>query len=229
MTSEQDVLVLDLHVDDPPFAGPRWFPEGTGFEVCRVTRGGRPETPGRWSHVVVSGSALSILAEPEWMPEVSAFLLAVRDRGVPIMGVCYGCQLLARVFFGMDHVRLNPKGVEVGWLPVDVLDEADGWFDDLPRPFHTWHFHYDEVHDLPPGCRVLASSPGCDVQAWDHPEMRVFATQFHPEMDVETGNAGFRKEAEKLAKHGIDPEDLVAATRDDGAQALFARFLAKTW
>jgi GMP synthase (glutamine-hydrolysing) len=229
MTGEQDVLVIDLHIDDPSFAGPRWFPEGMAYEVCRVTRGESPVTPERWSHVVISGSSLSILAHPEWMPEVEAFLQAAGARNVPVMGVCYGSQLLARVFFGMDHVRLNPGGVEVGWLPVDVVDEAEGWFDGLPRPFSTWHFHYDEVHDLPAGCRVLARSDGCDVQAWDHPGMRLFGTQFHPEMEPEAGNACYRKEAEKLATHGIDPEDLVAATRDDGARILFTRFLSKAW
>jgi GMP synthase (glutamine-hydrolysing) len=221
------VLVLDFHVNDPPFSGPRWFPAGTVHETVRVTRGGRPADPGRWSHVVLSGSALTIVEDPPFYPEIAGLLREVVAHGTPVMGVCYGCQLLARIFLGREHVRRNPQGVEVGWLPVEVLDDADGWFAGLPRPFHTWQFHYDEVCDLPAGCRRLARSPRCEVQAWDDPARRLVGFQFHPEMDVEEGNRYFRAEAEKIRSHGLDPEDLVAATRDDGARIVFSRFLTR--
>jgi len=229
MNSATDVLVLDIHVEAPPFAGPRWFPEGTAHETCWILRGERPADPDRWSHVVISGSALSINEDSDFLPETERFLRETVAAGVPVFGVCYGSQLLARALFGEHHVRKNPRGIEVGWLSVEVIDEAGGWFEDLPRPFHTWHSHFDEVRDLPEGCRVLARSELCDVQAWDHPGMRVFGTQFHPEMDVEGGNANFLKEREMLGKHGIDPDDLVAATRDDGARLLFRKFLEYRW
>ncbi len=229
MTRDLDVLVLDLHVKDPAFAGPRWFPEGTPHEICRVLPGGRPEDPERWSHVVISGSALSIAEIPDFLPEIESFLRDAVAARVPMMGVCYGSQLLARALFGPRHARANPRGLEAGWLPVQVLDEAGEWFADLPRPFHTWHSHFDEVIDLPAGCRVLARSADCGIQAWDHPEMRLFATQFHPEMDLEGGNAGYLSDRAMLATHGLDAEALVAAARDDGASRLFARFLEYAW
>ena len=179
--------------------------------------------------MILSGSALSIEDDQEWTSEVVDFLRATAARGAPTMGVCYGHQLLARTHLGKDFVRRNPRGVEVGWLPVEVVDERGGWFAELPRPFHTWHFHYDEVRDLPPQWTVLARSGGCAVQAFEHRGLRLFGVQFHPEMDLEEGNAWFRLEREKIAAEGIDAERLIAAARDDGAQRLFARFLEHDW
>jgi GMP synthase (glutamine-hydrolysing) len=218
-----------MHVKDPPFAGPRWLPPGTPHEVVKVIPGGRPADPDRWSHVILSGSALSIEEDPEWLPEVADFLRATTARGAPTMGVCYGHQLLARVHLGKEHVRRSPRGVEVGWLPVEVVDDRHGWFADLPWPFRTWHFHFDEVHDLPPDWRVLARTDLCPVQAFEHRGLRLLGAQFHPEMDLDEGNAMFRAEREKIAGLGLDADALIADARDDGARRLFARFLEHDW
>jgi GMP synthase-like glutamine amidotransferase len=85
------------------------------------------------------------------------------------------------------------------------------------------------VCDLPPDWRVLALSDHCAVQAWEAPARRMLGVQFHPEMDEVGGNAEFRKSAEMLAENGVDAEELVASTRDDGARVLFARFLVRNW
>jgi GMP synthase (glutamine-hydrolysing) len=223
------VLVLDIHVKDPPFAGPRWIPEGIPREVFRVLRDQWPASADGWSHLVISGSALSITEDPAFLPDLDRLLRDCIDRGVPAFGVCYGAQIVPRILLGMDHVRKSPVGVEVGWLPVEVVGDGGGWFEGLPDPFHTWQYHYDEVHDLPDGWRRLARSDRCEVQAWDCPELRLFGTQFHPEMDLEEGNRYFREEAEKIAAEGISADALIADGRDDGARMLFERFLRWTW
>ena len=226
------VLVLDIHVQPPVFAGPRWFPEGTESQTVWVLRGERPAHPERYSHIVVSGSAHSILDPHDFVEPVEAFLRDASAAGVPIMGVCYGCQLVARAFLGPGHIRRLESEIEVGWQPVEVIDEAGGWFEGLPRPFSTWHSHHDEVHSLPEGWRVLARTDRCGVQAFDHPGLRLFGVQFHPEMDLESGNACYLRERDYLERWSVDVDSLVAQARDDGAQALFSRFLdrpASAW
>jgi GMP synthase (glutamine-hydrolysing) len=221
------VLVLDIHVEPPVFEGPRWFPAGIDHEILWVLRGERPSHPRRYSHIVVSGSAHSILDSHDFVAPLETFLREASAAAVPIMGVCYGCQLVARAFLGPAHVRRLEAEVEAGWLPVEVTDEAGGWFAGLPRPFHTWHSHHDEVVDLPAGWRGLARTDRCAIQAYDHPELRLFGVQFHPEMDLESGNDLFRRDRAHFARWGIDVEGLVAAARDDGAQLLFRRFLER--
>jgi len=158
---------------------------------------------------------------------LEAFVREAAELRAPMMGVCYGAQLLVRALLGREHVRHNPSGAEAGWLPVEVTDDPSGWFDDLPRPFSTWHFHFDEVVNLPAGWRVLARSALCPIQAFDQPELNLLGVQFHPEFDLEEGNACFLKEADLLARQGLDAQALVAASRDDGACRLFQRFLER--
>jgi GMP synthase (glutamine-hydrolysing) len=197
-------------------------------EVVWVLREEVPEQPGDYSHVLVSGSSYSILDSHDFMVPIEQFLRDAAAAEVPMMGVCYGAQLVARAFLGPSHVRRIAAENEVGWLPVEVTDEAGGWFAGLPRPFYAWHSHNDEVHDLPDGWRVLARSELCDVQAYDQPELRIFGVQFHAEMDLEAGNATFRRERPELEAEGVDVDRLLATARDDGAHRLFHTFLERS-
>ncbi len=223
------VLVIDAHVKDPPFAAPRWFPDGVGHERVRVARGEKPADDARFTHVILSGSPHSILEDPPFVPGVEATLRSAHDRGIPMLGICYGSQLLARALLGPGHVRRNAAGLEVGWLPVDVTSEHGGWFAGLPRPFHAWQYHYDEVCDLPDDFAVLASTRQCAVQAWASERRKLLGMQFHPELDARDGNALFRLSRNALRREGVDADALIAETRDDASRVVIARFLERVW
>ena len=223
------VLVVDAHVEEPPFAAPRWFPSGTTFERVRVAHGEEVADDPRFTHVILSGSALSIVDDHGFVPGLEATVRDAHARGAPIMGICYGSQMIARALLGRHHVRRNPAGLEVGWLATVCVSDEGGWFEGLPSPFRTWHYHRDEVCDLPRDFTVLASTAKCATQAWWSAERRLFGTQFHPEMDAEEGNAIFRLDRAKLARDGVDAEALIADTRDDGARTVIERFLLRRW
>lgn len=227
--ARRHVLVVDAHLDGPPFAAPRWFPPDVTHERVRLLRGEPLADDPRFTHLVLSGCALSIVDDHDFVPALEATVRRAHARGAPIMGICYGSQMIARAILGRDHVRRNPAGLEVGWLATDVVSREGGWFDGLPDPFHTWHFHHDEVCALPDDFTVLASTPRCAIQAWWSPGRRLFGTQFHPEMDREDGNATFDAERASLRPHGVDVDALIAETRDDGARALIGKFLARRW
>jgi len=194
-----------------------------------VTRGEPIPDDRGFTHVILSGSAHSILDDHDFVAPTEAVVRRANARGIPIFGICYGSQMVVRALLGREHVRRNGSGVEIGWLPTDVVDESGGWFRGLPRPFFTWHSHYDEVCDLPDGFTVLARTRQCAIQAWECPTLRLFGTQFHPEMDLEEGNRTFAMEREQLALEGYDAGALIEASRDDGARIVIPRFLEHTW
>jgi GMP synthase (glutamine-hydrolysing) len=106
---------------------------------------------------------------------------AVRAADAPVLGICAGLQLLA----GFAGARVEPMAArreqpERGYLPLDVLDDAD-LLSGLPRRATLFQDHTDEIFDLPPDFRLLARTGRCETQAVAAPERRWWGTQFHPE------------------------------------------------
>jgi GMP synthase (glutamine-hydrolysing) len=100
------------------------------------------------------------------------------ETGVPILGICYGLQLISHILGG----RVVPGGDrrEFGKATVHVLD-ADILFADLPQQFQGWMSHGDRVATLPPSFRVLAKSGNIIAAACDE-NRRIWGLQFHPEV-----------------------------------------------
>jgi GMP synthase (glutamine-hydrolysing) len=99
------------------------------------------------------------------------------SRGIPILGICYGLQLICHNIGG-SVVPGNQR--EFGKAIVEVL-QPDTLFDGLPRKFQTWMSHGDRVASLPPGFQVLAHS-GDIISAAADEQRRIWGLQFHPEV-----------------------------------------------
>jgi GMP synthase (glutamine-hydrolysing) len=125
------------------------------------------------SGIVLSGGPDSVCrpGSPSLPPEFF-------DTGIPILGICYGLQLLSQVLGG----QVIPGGDrrEFGKATVDVL-EPDTLFADLPAQFQGWMSHGDRVELLPSGFRVLAKS-GDFIAAAANEERKIWGLQFHPEV-----------------------------------------------
>jgi GMP synthase (glutamine-hydrolysing) len=100
------------------------------------------------------------------------------ETGVPILGICYGLQLISHILGGC----VVPGGDrrEFGKATVHVLD-ADVLFADLPQQFQGWMSHGDRVASLPPSFKVLAKSGNIIAAACDE-NRRIWGLQFHPEV-----------------------------------------------
>ena len=225
------VLVLDLEPRDdlPDFQGPRRLPARTPLTVVKAWREAVPQTAAAHSHLILSGSTCSITEEN---PTTAPTARLVRDavaRGVPVLGICYGHQMIARALLGPRHVR-RATAPEFGWLPIHWNEDGAGWFAGLGNPFRVFVGHFDEVCDLPAGWQVLARSDGCAIHACMNPRLKVVGFQFHPEMDLEVGNRCFALDAEALGAVGADVPRILREARDDGSgDLLFPRFLAWKW
>lgn len=132
------------------------------------------------SGVITMGGPMSAYDKPEhsWIEEEEAFLRKAHERGIPILGICLGGQILAQAFGAKIHKA--PKG-EVGWFPLTKTGEQDDpLLKDLNLPdFFQYH---NDVFDLPAGAVNFLKSALSKHQMFRLGE-KTYGIQFHPEAD----------------------------------------------
>jgi len=125
------------------------------------------------SGLILSGGPASIYEKGA--PRVQAEFLAL---GVPVLGICYGIQLMAEALGGkVEHTGAR----EYGKTAIDVLEEGV-LFTDLPLKQTVWMSHGDSVTAAPAGFKVTAKSSSSPVAAMESPGDGLYAVQFHPEV-----------------------------------------------
>jgi len=223
------VLILDLSVDPDmyrPTAHWRSLLDPTPSHSVALLRGETIPPLDGFTHLIVTGSEASILDEAPWFEPAEATIRAAVERAMPVLGSCFGHQLMVRALHGPAHVRRCARP-ELGWFPVEVsgLDPAGPVQSASP----VWMFccHFDEVCELPPEYRVLASTPHCGVHAYRLRDAPVWGIQAHPEIPPEEGAgllrafAGIRPDLTQIVTQA-----LAQPPRDDGfGQILTRRFL----
>ncbi len=154
------------------------------FATVRVVGGEMPASPAQADAWLVTGSRHGVYDALPWIEPLKAFLRACVARGVPVVGVCFGHQILAEALGG--QAAKSDRGWGLGVQDYEVTARA-GWMADLPDRFAVRALHQDQVVRLPEGATVLARSAHCDYAAlaYGDPE-RPFAIslQPHPEFDA---------------------------------------------
>lgn len=144
--------------------------------------------------VIISGSQSSVYDDHRpWIQELSRWVDGAIADGFPILGVCWGHQLLAQILGG----TVRGGSYELGY--VEVTQEVDDpiW-DGIPNPFTVFATHSDHVVEMPSEAQLLASNE-TGVQAFRHEQ--VYAVQFHPEYDLQTATAMIH--SKELSDHAI--------------------------
>ncbi len=100
------------------------------------------------------------------------------EMGIPILGICYGSQLMSYTLGG--KVETAPVS-EYGHTEVEV-DTKDVIFDGVSDKTVCWMSHTDYISEVPEGFSITAHTPVCPVAAMACPEKKLYATQFHPEV-----------------------------------------------
>ena len=99
--------------------------------------------------------------------------------GVPVLGICYGSQLMAHKLGG--KVETAPVS-EYGRTELQVADGASVLFADVPQKSVCWMSHTDYIAEAPKGFRVTAKTANCPVAAMEDAARKLYAVQFHPEV-----------------------------------------------
>lgn len=133
---------------------------------------------GNYSGIIFTGGPSSV--NEEGAPECDT---AIYDLGLPILGICYGCQLMARDLGGKVE---RGERREYGRADLSLDTDLD-LFKDLPRHNICWMSHGDLVAKIPTGFRIIAETDNCPVGAMANTERKFYAVQFHPEV-VHTEN-----------------------------------------
>lgn len=206
----------------------RWFLNGLSENLDRqvvdVTREPLPGEPEQWDGIVVTGSPAMVSDREPWSEATAAWLARAVEAGVPVLGVCYGHQLLAHALGG--KVGYHPQGRETGSYPVNLHEsaQADPLFTGLPVSFQAQLTHRQSVLELPENAVLLASN---DFEP--HQAFRIgscaWGLQFHPEFTADIMRAYLKAQAPALLQEGLSPDSLMSQVDDaPHAKSLLQRF-----
>jgi len=208
-----------------------WIAAGMGLardavDVALVASGAPLPPPDAVAGAVVTGSSAFVSEREPWSERTGEWLACAVGQGTPVLGICYGHQLLAHALGG--EVGRNPRGREIGTVEVRRLAPARSdpllGFWGAAEPAHVTHV--ESVLALPDGAVHLAESDLDPVQAFRVGE-RAWGVQFHPEFDADTVRAYLSARTEKVRAEGLDPETLHAGIRETPAAARILRRFAE--
>lgn len=196
---------------------PHWIRVAAGLgadEAVAVDVEGGAPLPSRegFAGVLVTGSGAMVTDRHPWSEAGAQWLREAARASLPVLGICYGHQLLAHALGGT--VADNPRGREMGTVPLTLHGPAaeDPLFAGLPAHFPVQATHLQSVLALPEGAVRLASSALDDVHAfrWG---AAAWGVQFHPEFGTTHMRGYVRARQDALAREGHDPRAVAAAVR----------------
>jgi GMP synthase (glutamine-hydrolysing) len=186
------ILIVKTGTTDPTVVAvygdyDRWFREAISDQTCTVVRPYLGESlphAADYDGVLLTGSPLSVRDEEPWMATLGSWSVAAADRGVPVLAVCFGHQLVAEALGGL--VEENPAGPELGTVTVALTDHgvADPLFTNLPAYLTVQATHRDVLVRAPrlDSVRRLAGNANTPWQAFAYGDA-LRAVQFHPELN----------------------------------------------
>jgi GMP synthase (glutamine-hydrolysing) len=211
-----------------------WISAGMGLDRDRVTviavfEGEALPDPKRFAGIVVTGSSAMVSHRETWSESTAEWLRGAAQCTTPVLGICYGHQLLAHALGG--RVGPNPRGRQIGTVRVRLAEKAEN--DALLAGFggslraHTTHA--EVVLELPEAAARLGSSDGDPNTAFSL-GTAAWGVQFHPEFDAHVMKRYIEERRSLLLAENINPDIRLAAVEEcpSGARLLrrFAEYLS---
>ncbi len=217
-----------------PAAGQRfgdfdqWFINGLGperFDYCTIGVHDGEQLPGnvgQFDGIVITGSPAMVSHRHEWSERAAEWIAATHASGTPMLGVCYGHQLIAHALGG--KVGPNPFGRRMGSLAVEIIEESDPLIGAFAPGQHFQATHVEAVLEPPVGSRVIARGEG-DPHHGLYFGNASWGLQFHPEFNIEIMDCYIRSRQSVLTGEGIYTDRLLASlTATPCGAAVLERF-----
>jgi len=129
--------------------------------------------------IILTGGPNSVYA-----PDSPTFDPAIFELGIPVLGICYGSQLMAHLLGG--KVKTAPVS-EYGRTDLRIEKASSAIFKDTPSSTTVWMSHTDYIAEAPKGFEITASTENCPVAGMENAERKLYAVQFHPEVEHTVG------------------------------------------
>jgi GMP synthase (glutamine-hydrolysing) len=208
----------------------QWIMTGLGLgsdtvSIVDVAKGDPLPLYNRLTGAILTGSHVMVTERHPWSERVACWIPGVVERHIPLLGICFGHQLLAYALGG--RVDDNPHGTEIGMVEVifDGHAHKDRLLGGIGNPIRVHCCHAQSVLKLPTGAKRLAISAKDANQAF-HIGRSAWGVQFHPEFDAEIASAYIDHHHDDLVREGQDPESLMADCEDTPYGALILRRFA---
>ena len=204
-----------------------WFAEGLGVpDLLQVDVFRNQPLPAAQdlAGIVITGSAAMVSEKQDWSERTADWLAQAVHNGIPVLGICYGHQLLAHALGG--RVGPNPAGRQIGTVSTQLTNSAgkDALMMNLPKTFAVQTSHSEVILELPAGAERLATSPLDDNFSIRFAD-QVWGVQFHPEFSAPIMSKYINYRADAIRQEGLDPDELLGGVTDtDQAKIVLQRF-----
>jgi GMP synthase (glutamine-hydrolysing) len=204
--------------------------EGWGLEVERrwAFNGDFPDSLDGYDGIFLSGSPHGAYEDVPFIHREHDLIRDAASREIPMLGICFGSQILASALCGRDQVFRRPN-CEIGYKDLPVAAEArdDAICAELGDSVTMFVWHNDEVRADHPDMTVLARSDDCPNQIWRWRDRPFWGIQGHPEITETQAPVWFEENRERMTLDGADVDALKAAADEAAvAKTMLTRFAA---
>jgi len=201
-------LIVQHEGPTPPGLVSDWLAQRAArVEILRIDLEDRVPDAREYDLIVSLGSEFPAFDDSvPFIARETQLIRQAADADVPVLGLCFGGQLMARVLGGRSF---RADRSEIGWLPVRTNDPelvAEG-------PWFQWHF---DSFTVPPGAKLIAET---DIGPQAYVIGRSLGLQFHPEVTPQIMDAWVSAYRHELDAQGVDPDGLLEETRRRAATA----------
>ncbi len=177
----RNILIVDNYEKEPCGACYKFRRNiKSQHKVTEVYHHELPKRIDEFTHILFTGGPGSPYDWDKQFLRKQAFILEAVEKEIPIMGICLGAEDII-VALTNDRSIEQYHDPRLGWFHIH-RNGPSRLLDNLPEKFHVFENHMRTIGRLPKDFIATASSSGCPIEAYEHKNLPIFGTQFHPEM-----------------------------------------------